>query len=142
MNMHAVVLGGGLAGVAAAKEFAKQGAQVTLVDRNDYHQFQPLLYQVATSQLPAADIARPLRHVLTDAGEVQLVQAEVAQVSCGERALTLADGRRVQGDVLILAAGGLPDYHGVPGAAEHAIPLYSVADAERLRRHLKGVLDR
>jgi NADH:ubiquinone reductase (H+-translocating) len=142
MTIEALVLGGGLAGVACATELAKQGARVTLVDRNDYHQFQPLLYQVATSQLPAADIARPLAHVFPSEGQVELVRAEVAAASCADRSLTLADGRRLQGDVLVLAAGGLPDYHGVPGAAEHTIPLYSVADAERLRQHMRGVLER
>jgi NADH dehydrogenase len=138
----AVVLGGGLAGVACAKELARHGVGVTLVDRNDYHQFQPLLYQVATSQLPAADIARPLPHVVREFGGVEFVQAEVAEVSCADRSLTLSDGRRLSGDILVLAAGGLPDYHGLPGAAEYTIPLYSVADAERLRRHLQGVLQR
>jgi NADH dehydrogenase len=59
MSERVLVLGGGLAGVACARELADDGVEVTLVDRNDYHQFQPLLYQVASSQLPAEDIARP-----------------------------------------------------------------------------------
>ena len=71
-----VVLGGGLAGVAAAKELGGRGLPVVLVDRNDYHQFQPLLYQVATSQLPAEDIARPLRTVFADHPTVDVVTAE------------------------------------------------------------------
>ena len=61
--IRVLVLGGGLAGVACALELGDDGVEVTLVDRNDYHQFQPLLYQVASSQLPAEDIARPHRTI-------------------------------------------------------------------------------
>ena len=60
MSERVLVLGGGLAGVACTRELGDEGIEVTLVDRNDYHQFQPLLYQVASSQLPAEDIARPI----------------------------------------------------------------------------------
>ena len=66
MGERILVLGGGLAGVACALELADEGVEVTLVDRNDYHQFQPLLYQVASSQLPAEDIARPHRTIFKD----------------------------------------------------------------------------
>ncbi len=66
MAEHVLVLGGGLAGVAAALRLGDEGVDVTLVDRNDYHQFQPLLYQVASSQLPAEDIARPHRTIFKD----------------------------------------------------------------------------
>ena len=67
-----VVLGGGLAGVACAHRARRRGRRVTLVDRNDYHQFQPLLYQVATSQLPAEDIARPHRTIFRDYPTVEV----------------------------------------------------------------------
>jgi NADH:quinone reductase (non-electrogenic) len=63
MAERVLILGGGLAGVACARELGDDGIDVTLVDRNDYHQFQPLLYQVASSQLPAEDIARPHRTI-------------------------------------------------------------------------------
>ena len=83
---NVVVLGGGLAGVAAAQELGRRQVEVTLVDRNDYHQFQPLLYQVATSQLPAEDIARPLRSVFADQPTVAVVTAAV-EISPADRAL-------------------------------------------------------
>ena len=67
MADRVLVLGGGLAGVACAKELGDEGVDVTLVDRNDYHQFQPLLYQVASSQLPAEDIARPHATIFREA---------------------------------------------------------------------------
>jgi NADH dehydrogenase len=137
---HVVVLGGGLAGVACAHRLGDEGVHVTLLDRNDYHQFQPLLYQVATSQLPAEDIARPHRVIFRTYPTVDLRTEEVTSVDADERSVTLADGSRVSGTHLVLAAGGSPEYFGVPGAAEHAFPLYSVADAERLRLHLRALL--
>ena len=74
---HVLVLGGGLAGVACAHRLGDEGVPVTLVDRNDYHQFQPLLYQVATSQLPAEDIARPHRTIFRDHPSVEVRTNEV-----------------------------------------------------------------
>ncbi len=135
-----VVLGGGLAGVAAAKELGGRGLPVVLVDRNDYHQFQPMLYQVATSQLPAEDIARPLRTVFADHPTVEVVTASVETAKLSDHSLTLADGQVRSGDYVVVAAGARPNFFGVPGAAGHSFPLYSVADAERLRRHLQRLL--
>jgi NADH:ubiquinone reductase (H+-translocating) len=137
---NVLVLGGGLAGVACAQELAKHGVPTTLVDRNDYHQFQPLLYQVATSQLPAEDIARPLRTIFADTPSVQVMQAQVEAVKLSERSLVLADGRVLTAGHLVLAAGARPNFFGIEGAAAHAFPLYSVADAERLRLHLQHQL--
>ena len=140
MSERILVLGGGLAGVACARELADEGVQVTLVDRNDYHQFQPLLYQVASSQLPAEDIARPHRAIFKDRPSVDVVTAQVTEVDLSARALTLDDGRTLHGSHLVMAAGAQPNFFGVPGAAEHAFPLYSVADAEHVRLHLQEQL--
>jgi NADH dehydrogenase len=136
-----VVLGGGLAGVACAHRLGEEGVRVTLVDRNDYHQFQPLLYQVATSQLPAEDVARPHRTIFRHHPTVEVRNEEVSRLDPDAPGLTLADGEAVTGSHLVIAAGGRAEYFGVPGAAEHAYPLYSVADAERLRLHLQELLD-
>ena len=113
---------------------------MTLVDRNDYHQFQPLLYQVATSQLPAEDIARPHRTIFRDHPTVEVRTADVADIDVATRSLTLSGGEAVTGSHLVIAAGAQPEFFGVPGAAEHAFPLYSVADAERLRLHLQDLV--
>ena len=133
-GMRVVVLGGGLAGVAVAHELGDKGVPVTLVDRNDYQQFQPLLYQVATSQLPALDIARPHRTIFSAHPTVEVVTGHADEVSFADRSLQLSDGRTITGSHLVMAAGARPNFFGVPGADEHAFPLYSVADAERLRR--------
>jgi NADH:ubiquinone reductase (H+-translocating) len=139
-SQNVVVLGGGLAGVACAHRLGDEGVGVTLVDRNDYHQFQPLLYQVATSQLPAEDIARPHRVIFRAHPTVEVRTAEVAEVDVAELGLTLSGGETVSGSHLVIAAGAQPEYFGVPGAAEHAFPLYSVSDAERLRIHLQNLV--
>ena len=135
--MTVVVLGGGLAGVACAHKLGDEGIEVVLVDRNDYHQFQPLLYQVATSQLPAEDIARPHRAIFREHPTVTVRTEEVTAIDVGSRSLTLMDGDVITGSHLVIAAGGQAEYFGVPGAAEYAFPLYSVADAERLRLHFR-----
>ena len=93
MTDRVLVLGGGLAGVACAHKLGDEGVDVTLVDRNDYHQFQPLLYQVASSQLPAEDIARPHRTIFKDYPSVTVVTADVTAAQLAERSLVLADGR-------------------------------------------------
>ena len=125
MGERILVLGGGLAGVACALELADEGVEVTLVDRNDYHQFQPLLYQVASSQLPAEDIARPHRTIFKDHPSIDVVTAQVTEVDLSEHTLKLADGSTLRGSHLVMAAGAQPNYFGVPGAAEYAFPLYS-----------------
>ena len=115
---------------------------MTLVDRNDYHQFQPLLYQVATSQLPAEDIARPHRTIFRELpdrrGRARPRSTAVDLADRSADAWPTADV--VSGSHLVIAAGARPNFFGVPGAAEHAFPLYSVADAERLRLHLQELL--
>ena len=139
--LEVVVLGGGLAGVACAHTLGDEGVDVVLIDRNNYHQFQPLLYQVATSQLPAEDIARPHQTIFRSYPTVEVRTAEVTVIDPGARSVTLADGSVVTGSHLVLAAGGQAEYFGVPGAAEYAYPLYSVADAERLRLHFQQLVE-
>lgn len=85
MSDRVLVLGGGLAGVACALEVADDGVELTLVDRNDYHQFQPLLYQVASSQLPAEDIARPHRTIFAEYPSVEVVTAQVTAIDLRAR---------------------------------------------------------
>src|ERR1700750_1713695 len=127
MTDEVLVLGGGLARVACAKDLASAGVDVVLVDRNDYHQFQPLLYQVASSQLPAEDIARPHRTIFREHPHVRVVTSRVAEVDLATRSLLLADGTRLVGSHLVVAAGGRPNFFGIPGAREHAFPLVSVS---------------
>ena len=141
MTTDVVILGGGLAGVACARALGQQGVSVMLVVRNDYNQFQPLLYQVATSQLPVEDIARPLSAIFADLPTVDVVVADVESAKLPDRALILRDGRTLSGEHLVMAAGSRPNFFGIPGAAEYSFPLYSVADAERLRLRAKDLFE-
>ena len=139
---HVVVVGGGFAGVGCARALAKHDdVRVTLIDRNNYHQFQPLLYQVATSQLAPSDVAYSLRKLFPDDPNVDVKLAEVAVRRPGARTVTTTDGRASTGDALVLAAGSQPNFFRTPGAEEHAFPLYSLDDATRLRSRILGVFE-
>jgi NADH:ubiquinone reductase (H+-translocating) len=134
---HVVIVGGGFAGVGCARELAgRDDVDVTLVDRNNYHQFQPLLYQVATSQLASSDIAYSLRKLFRDDQNVDVKLGEVTSIDPAAHAVIMADGQRLVGDALVLAAGSQPNFFRTPGASEHAFPLYSLDDAKRLRSRI------
>src|SRR3954464_5933811 len=133
-ELHVVVVGGGFAGVGCARRLADEdGVRVTLIDRNNYHQFQPLLYQVASSQLAPGDVAFSLRALFRNCPNVDVKLAEVASIDPATRTVTATDGKSWTGDALVVAAGSQPNFFRTPGAAEHAFPLYSLDDAMRLR---------
>jgi NADH dehydrogenase len=133
---RAVVIGGGFAGVACARKLAEsKDLHVTLIDKNDYHQFQPLLYQVATSMLAAHDIAYPLRKIAAGFEAFDAKRAEVVAVDPVARTVTTDTGETYAGDYIVLAAGSQPNFFGTPGA-EHAFPLYSLDDADRLKTRI------
>jgi len=131
-----IVIGGGFAGVACARKLASdKEVAVTLIDRNDYHQFQPLLYQVATSMLAARDIAYPLRRIAAEYDDFDAKRGEVVAVDPVAHTVTTSTGETYAGDYIVLAAGSQPNFFGTPGA-EHAFPLYSLDDADRLRTRI------
>ena len=104
--MHRVVIiGGGFAGLYAAKALKNAPVDVTLVDRRNFHLFQPLLYQVATGQLSPGDIAAPLRAVFKDQKNVRVLLGEVSDVRPEQHLVELSDGERIPFDSLIVAAG-------------------------------------
>src|SRR6185437_3665135 len=103
---HVVIVGGGFAGVACARRLADDGGddvRVTLVDRNNYHQFQPLLYQVATSQLASSDIAYSLRRLFADDANVDVKLGEVSSIDTATKTVVTSDGQSYSGDALVLA---------------------------------------
>ncbi|MCB1014044.1 MAG: NAD(P)/FAD-dependent oxidoreductase [Acidimicrobiales bacterium] len=132
-NPSVVIVGGGFAGVGCAKALAEHDVDVTLIDRNNFHQFQPLLYQVATAQASPADVATPLRDLFRKHPRVTVKKATVTHVDPATRTVSTAEGAEFSGDYLVLAAGTGPNFFGVPGADEHALPLYALRDATRLR---------
>jgi NADH dehydrogenase len=136
-STHVVIVGGGFAGLGCARKLAgEEGVHVTLIDQRNYHQFQPLLYQVATSQLAAADIAASLRKTFHKDANVDVKLAKVTGVDPLTHSVTTAEGQTYTGDVLVLAAGAQANYFHTAGATAHTFPLYSLADAERLRTRI------
>src|SRR5882757_1844113 len=99
-----VIIGAGFGGLSAAKQLARAPFDVTIVDRHNYHLFQPLLYQVATANLSPADIASPIRGILRHDDNVKVILAKVSGVDVARREV-LAEGRRIPFDHLILATG-------------------------------------
>ena len=133
---HVVVLGGGFAGVGAALGLKHTQVDVTLIDRNDYHTFQPLLYQVATDLMETSAVGHPLRDLFHDHPNITVHEAEVRSIDLDARSVTFADRDALTYDHLVLALGAQATFFGIEGAAEHAFPLYTLADAVRLRSHL------
>jgi len=116
--------------------------EITLVDRDNYHGFWPLLYQVATAGLSADDIAHPVRDLFASRANVHVRLGIVSKVDVAERAVHLEDGTTLAYDYLVLAAGSSTADFGVPGVAEHAFPLKTLADAVRVRNHILGQFER
>ena len=111
-NHHVVIVGGGFAGLYAAQSLRRASVRATLIDRRNFHLFQPLLYQVATGGLSPADIASPLRSVLRSQRNVCVLQGEVSGIDAAGRRLLLGDAR-IEYDTLIVATGALADRSGI-----------------------------
>ena len=139
---HVLIVGGGFAGLGAARTLAKsKDVRVTLLDRNNYHQFQPLLYQVATSQLTGTGVAYSFRALFHKHPHVDVKLVEVASIDPAACTITTTGGETWAGDAVVLAAGSQPNFFGTPGADRHSFPLYSLDDAERLRSRIIAVFE-
>ena len=131
-----VVVGAGFGGIEVVRTLAGQPVDVTLVDRNNFHTFQPLLYQVATAGLNAADVTHVVRGLFHRQRNVRFRQATVTGVDWEARTVLLAGHPPLPFDHLVLAGGATVTHFGTPGAAEHGFALYTLADAVRLRNHI------
>jgi NADH:ubiquinone reductase (H+-translocating) len=136
-----VIIGAGFAGISCARRLGDRGVRVTLIDRHNYNQFQPLLYQVATAQMATATVARPLREAFRRHPSVDVKLACARTVDPATRTVTCIDGTTFQGDHLVLAAGSRPNFYDTPGADTHAFPLYALVDGERLRSRIFEVFE-
>ena len=130
---HVVIVGGGFGGQNAARALGRAPVRVTLIDRRNFHLFQPLLYQVATGGLSPADITAPIRALLRRQGNAQVLLAEVESVEVADRRVRLSDGQVIEYDTLVLAAGAGPTYFGRDEWAERAPALKTVEDATEIR---------
>jgi NADH dehydrogenase len=131
-----VVVGGGFAGLAAARTLIGEPVEVTIVDQRNFHTFQPMLYEVATAGLDPGDVAYPIRAIFGKAPNVTFRFARVTGVDWDRRQVTLEDAAPLPFDSIIVASGATTRFFGIPGAAEFSFPLYTLNDARSLRDHV------
>jgi NADH dehydrogenase len=131
-----LVLGGGFAGIGAAQKLKKSDAEVVIVDKHDYHTFQPLLYQVATGLLEQTAVGHPIRDLFQEHANTRIHQDRVTAIDLDSRRVEFEELEPREYDYLVLGLGAEVNFFGVEGAAEHAFPLYTLADAVRLKTHV------
>ena len=139
---HVVIVGGGFAGLWAARGLARAPVRITLLDRGNHHLFQPLLYQVATAGLSAPDIAAPLRHILRRQRNVTVLMGEAMSVDVAGKRIVLADGGALDFDFALLATGATHAYFGHDEWAPHAPGLKTLDDALEIRRRVLTAFER
>jgi NADH dehydrogenase len=142
MRPRVVIVGGGFGGLYAAQSLKRAAVDVTLIDRRNFHLFQPLLYQVATGALSPGEIASPLRYVLNSQKDTRVLLAEVVDVETGTREVILEDHGRIPYDTVIFATGSTHSYFGHPEWAALAPGLKSVEDATEIRTRLLLAFER
>jgi NADH:quinone reductase (non-electrogenic) len=135
VRARVVVVGSGFGGLNAALRLARLPVEVTVIDRDNYHGFWPLLYQVATAALGSDDIAHPIRSIYGRYPNISVRLGTVTDVELDAKVVRLGEDRFPY-DYLVLAAGSSASDFGIEGVAEHAFPLKSIPDAVRLRNHI------
>jgi NADH dehydrogenase len=133
---HVVVVGGGFAGLYTARGLKHVGVDITVVDRHNYHLFQPLLYQVATAALNPSDIAAPIRNILRKQKNVSVILGDVQSIDPNAKTIALADGAVMLYDYLVLATGATHSYFAHPEWERDAPGLKSIDDALEIRRRV------
>ena len=136
-----VVIGAGFGGLWAVRRFVSHGIGVTLIDRNNYHTFFPLLYQVAAAELGPSEIAYPIRSLFRRHPLVDFRRANVHNLDLDARIVEAGESR-LEYDYLVMAPGSVPDFFAVEGAARHAFPLRTMDDAIPLRYHVLNCFER
>lgn len=132
---HVVIIGAGFAGLQAARDLDNAPVQVTLIDKQNYHLFQPLLYQVATAGLSPEDIAHPVRAILRGQDNLNFRNTEVIDVKLTEQRLATKTGE-LHYDYLIVAAGGTHNFFGLRSVAAHSFGLKTIEEAVSIRNHV------
>jgi NADH dehydrogenase len=142
---HVVIIGGGFAGIAAAKALRHCEADVTIIDRRNHHIFQPLLYQVATAVLAPADVAAPIRQLSARQKNVSVLLAEVIGVDLASRSVAVeysgTGDKKIAFDYLVLAAGVQSSYFGHDEFARYAPCLKTITDAQTIRSKILGAYE-
>src|SRR5262245_6445015 len=135
-TQQVAIVGAGFGGLGVAEQLDHVPVEVTLVDQYNYHTFQPLLYQVATSLLNAEDVGAPVRSLFRHQDNVTFRMATVTGIDVPGHRIQLNDGHQISYDYLVLAGGATVNYFNTPGAAEHAFPLYTLMNAVKLRNRI------
>ncbi|MGH3423320.1 MAG: NAD(P)/FAD-dependent oxidoreductase [Nocardioidaceae bacterium] len=138
---HVVVVGGGFGGLSAVHQLRRAAVDVTLIDRHTYNQFQPLLYQVATAALNPGDVTYFLRSVRSRQKNLRFLKGVVRSMDHAAKTIHLEGGQAVAYDYLVIAAGVTTNYFGIPGAEEHAMPLYKRSQALDVRDRMFAQLE-
>jgi NADH dehydrogenase len=138
---HVVILGAGFGGIGALKKLRDADVRITIVDKRDYHTFQPLLYQVATDELGPTEVGFPIRELLHGHKNITYHQAAVKSVDLAQKQVVMDDIAPIPYDYLVLALGAMVNFFHTPGADQYALPLYTMDDAIRLREHILKTLE-
>ncbi len=138
---HVVVVGGGFAGLSAVRALRRLDVDVTMVDRHTYNTFSPLLYQVASATLNAGDVTWFLRAIRSRQQNARFLNATVTGMDHQARTISFGDGGSITYDYLVIAAGVTANFFGIPGAAEHALPLYTRSQALTVRDEMFAHLE-
>jgi NADH dehydrogenase len=133
---HVVILGAGFAGIGALKKLRNADVRITIVDKRDYHTFQPLLYQVATDELGPTEVGFPIRELLHGHKNITYHQGVVKSVDLARKQVVTDGAGPIQYDYLVLALGAVANFFHTPGADQYALPLYTMDDAIRLKEHI------
>jgi NADH:ubiquinone reductase (H+-translocating) len=132
---HVVILGAGFAGIGALKKLRDADVRITIVDKRDYHTFQPLLYQVATDELGPTEVGFPIRELLHGHKNITFHQAAAKSVDLVKKQVVMDGVAAIPYDYLVLALGAAVNFYHTPGADQYAFPLYTMDDAIRLKEH-------
>ncbi len=133
---HVVILGVGFGGIGALKKLRDAEVRITIIDKHDYHTFQPLLYQVATDELGPTEVGFPVRELLHGHKNITFHQTTVQSIDLARKQVTVEGAAPIQYDYLVLALGAMVNFFHTPGADQHAFPLYTMEDAIRLKEHI------
>ncbi len=136
-----VIVGGGFGGLSVARHLGSLDADITLIDRHNYHLFQPLLYQVATGGLSPANISAPLRAILKRSKNTTVLLGEVTHIDSKSKVVRLANGKEYSFDYLVLAAGAEHNYFGHKEWRKHAPGLKTIEDAIEIRRRVLSIFE-
>lgn len=139
---HVVIIGAGLGGIAMALDLAKAQVRITLIDRNNYHLFSPLLYQVATAALTEEDIAYPVRFIFRTRRNTAFRMGEVTEVNLQAKQVTIADGEKIGYDYLVVASGSMTNYFGMRSLSENALAMKDLNDGVKIRKHILSMFEK